>query len=129
MVKEYVDILFANEEEAKSFTNLEPKDACMKISEDVDIAIVKIGKEGAYIKAKGQDMVHAPAFKANSIDTTGAGDSYASGFLYGYTNGASHYNSSRIGALIAGKVIEHIGAKMPEAQWEAIRPQIKEMLN
>jgi sugar/nucleoside kinase (ribokinase family) len=129
MVKEYVDILFANEEEAKSFTNLEPKEACLKISEDVDIAIVKIGKDGAYIKANDQELVHAPAFKANSIDTTGAGDSYASGFLYGYTNGASHYNSSRIGALIAGKVIEHMGAKMPEAQWEAIRPQIKEMLN
>ncbi len=128
MVEKHVDILFANEEEAKSFTNQDPKTACETIGEMVDIAVVKIGKDGAYIKAKGQEMVHAPAFKANNIDTTGAGDSYASGFLYGYIKNAELYNCSRIGALIAGKVIEHIGAKMPDSQWEAITPQVKDLL-
>ena len=129
MLAKYVDIVFANEEEAKSFTGLEPKEACEAIAKDVEIAVVKIGKEGAYIKEGNNEMIHAPAFKANSIDTTGAGDSYASGFLYGYTNGASHYNSSRIGALIAGNVIEHLGAKMPNQKWQEIMPEIKEMLN
>ena len=129
MVKEYVDIVFANEEEAKSFTGLEPKEACIAIAKEVKISVVKIGKEGAYIKEGNNDIIHAPAFKANSIDTTGAGDSYAAGFLYGYTNGASHYNSSRIGALIAGNIIENLGAKMPDETWNKIMPQIKEMLN
>ncbi|MBN2667683.1 MAG: adenosine kinase [Bacteroidales bacterium] len=128
MVKEYVDILFANEEESKAFTGLEPKSSCEEIAKSARIAVVKIGKEGAYIKAEGQDIVLAPAYTANSIDTTGAGDSYAAGFLYGYTNGASLYNSSRIGAKIASKVIEHIGAKMPETEWEAIRPEIQKLI-
>lgn len=128
MVTKYVDIVFANEKEAKSFTNLEPKEACAEISKDVLLSIVKIGKDGAYIKESNNEMIHAPAFKANSIDTTGAGDSYASGFLHGYTNGASHYNSSRIGALIAGNVIEHLGAKMPNKVWDSIMLEIKEML-
>lgn len=128
MVSKYVDIVFANEEEAKAFTNLEPKEACAAIAKDVKIAVVKIGKDGAYIKEGNNEMIHAPAFKANSIDTTGAGDSYASGFLYGYTHGASHYNSSRIGALIAGNVIEYLGAKMPDETWGKIMPEIKAML-
>lgn len=128
MVAEYVDILFANEEEAKSFTGLEPKAACEAIAKKVKISVVKIGKEGAYIKESDKEIVQAPAFNANSIDTTGAGDSYAAGFLYGYIHGASHYNCSRIGALIASKVIENIGAKMPNQEWDAIRPQIKELL-
>ena len=129
MVSKYVDIVFANEEEAKSFTNLEPREACTAIAKDVKISVVKIGKDGAYIQEGDNEMVHSPAFEANSIDTTGAGDSYAAGFLYGYTNGASHYNSSQIGALIAGNVIEHLGAKMPDETWNKIMPQIKEMLN
>lgn len=128
MVTKYVDIVFANEEEAKSFTGLEPKEACEAIAKNVKISVVKIGKDGAYIKEGNDEIILAPAFKANSIDTTGAGDSYAAGFLYGYTNGASHYNSSRIGALIAGNIIENLGAKMPNEQWNKIMPQIKEMI-
>lgn len=129
MVAEYVDILFANEEEAKSFTNMEPKEACAAIAKDVMISVVKIGKEGAYIQEGENEMVHAPAFKANSIDTTGAGDSYAAGFLFGYTQGASLYNCSRIGAKIAGNIIEHLGAKMPDEKWNEIMPDIKALLN
>ena len=129
MVNKYVDIVFANEEEAKSFTNLEPKEACAAIAKEVKISVVKVGKDGAYIQEGNNEMIHVPAFKANSIDTTGAGDSYAAGFLYGYTNGASHYNSSRIGALIAGNIIEYLGAKMPDETWNKIMPEIKEMLN
>ncbi len=129
IVKEYVDILFANEEEAKAYTNTDPKSACELIAKDVQIAVVKIGKEGAYIKEGEQEMILVPAFKADSKDTTGAGDSYAAGFLYGYINKAGHYNSSRIGALIAGKIIEHIGAKMPDSVWDNIQPEIKALLN
>ena len=91
--------------------------------------MVKIGKEGAYIQEGENEMVHAPAFKANSIDTTGAGDSYAAGFLYAYTQGASLYNCSRIGAKIAGNIIEHLGAKMPDEKWNEIMPEIKALLN
>ncbi len=129
MSAQYVDILFANEEESKSFTGLDPKAACEEIGKHVKISVVKIGQDGAYIKEQGKEMVHAPAFKASPIDTTGAGDSYASGFLYGYINGLTYYKSSLIGALIAGKVIEHMGAKMPHEVWDSIMPQIQKIAN
>jgi sugar/nucleoside kinase (ribokinase family) len=82
IIRNYVDIVFANEEEARAFTGKEPKDALIHISEHCDIAIVKIGKEGSYIQS-GDEYVNVKPILANCIDTTGAGDLYAAGFLYG----------------------------------------------
>ena len=73
MVKKYVDILFANEEEAKAFTGLEPDAALAKISDFTEIAIVKIGKKGALIQS-GAEKVAVEAIGQKVIDTTGAGD-------------------------------------------------------
>lgn len=112
-MKEYVDIVFANEEEAKAFTGKNPKEALNEMSEYCQYAIVKVGKEGSLIKHKHK-IYEIPAIKANSIDTTGAGDWYASGFLYGICNGLSIETSGKIAALLAGNVIEHIGAKIPQ---------------
>lgn len=76
----FVDIVFANEEEAKSLTGFEPEKALEKIADACEIAVVKIGAKGSLIKA-GPEIVHVPAPKVNSIDTTGAGDIYAAGFI------------------------------------------------
>ena len=82
IVKEYVDIVFANEEEAKAFTGKEPREALDAIAEMTDIAVVKIGSKGSMVK-RGDKVYTAGVIKANSIDTTGAGDLYAAGFIYG----------------------------------------------
>lgn len=116
IVKQYVDIVFANEEEAKSFTGLEPLDALHAIGQHCTTAIVKVGKQGSHIKHDGQ-VYRIGVVNAQSIDTTGAGDLYASGYLFGYVNGYSPDICGQIGSMLAGTVIEHVGAKIPESKW------------
>ncbi len=120
MTRKYVDILFANEEEAKAFTGLEPEPALHKISEDVGISVVKTGGKGSMIK-QGDTVVHIEPVKANPIDTTGAGDIYASGFLWGYLNGLGFEKAGYAGSLLASAVIEVIGAKFDDKKWNEIK--------
>ncbi len=126
IVAEYVDILFANEEEAKSFTSKEPREALDEIAKIVDIAVVKIGKNGSLIKSDGKDY-KVDIIPAKSQDTTGAGDLYAAGFLYGLSKGLSLDKCGKIGTVLGGKVIEGIGAKIDEKRWEEAKNMIKEI--
>lgn len=123
MVREYVDILFANEEEAKAFTGKEPEAAVKEIAEMCDIAVVKIGEKGSLIRSDGNSYT-AGIIKANCMDTTGAGDLYAAGFLYGLAQGRSLEECGKLGAVLGGNVIEVIGAKMDDARWEKIKSSI-----
>jgi len=126
IIEEYVDIVFANEEEAKAFTGLAPEKALENISKDCSIAIVKLGEKGSIIQRKSEKFT-VPAIKANCIDTTGAGDLYASGFLYGLTKQYDLEACGRLGSLLAGNVIEVIGAKMDEKRWESIHSEISKL--
>jgi len=110
-VKTYADIVFVNEDEAKALTELEPSDAVHEIAKMVDIAIVKIGKEGSFIK-QGEMLYKIEGFKANAVDTTGAGDMYAAGFLFGLTKGYELDKCGKIGSYAASKIVEIIGARM-----------------
>lgn len=125
LVAKYVDVVFANEEEAQSFTGKEAVKAVEHIAEMCDVAIVKVGKEGSYIKsvAEGQ-LHHVPATVSNVLDTTGAGDLYASGFLFGFTSGYPLDVCGKIGSIVAGNVVEVMGAKMEESRWSVIKNEI-----
>ena len=116
----YVDIVFANEEEAKSLLNLEPEQALEKLAEQVEIAIVKVGADGSWIQ-RGDDKQFVPAMKVNCVDTTGAGDLYASGFIYGLIKDLSLQDAGKIGTLLAGNVIQVMGPKMDNAKWDELR--------
>lgn len=124
IINKYVDIVFANEEEAKSFTGKEPEEAIIKIAEMSNIAIVKTGANGSLVK-QNEDIIQIKAVKANCIDTTGAGDLYASGFLYGLTQNLPLEKCGAIGSVLAGKVIELIGAKLHSRAWEEAKKSIK----
>lgn len=124
MVEKYVDIVFANEEEAKAFTGLEPEEALEKISSMVEIAIVKVGKEGSFIKS-GNEKLKIGVIDATVIDTTGAGDLYAAGFLHGIVNNKGFEYSGKLGALLAGTVIQNIGAKISDENWDTIYSKIE----
>ncbi len=126
MIETYVDILFANEEEAKAFTGKSPEESLHEIAKLVDIAVVKIGSKGSMIKRQNE-VVNIGVIKVNSIDTTGAGDLYAAGFLYGLAKGLSLDKCGQIGALLSGKVIEVVGPKMEEKTWSEILKMIKEI--
>ena len=116
LLRDYVDIIFANEEEAKASTGVEQIEALHKLSEDCVIAIVKVGKDGSYIKMNGEVTAIAPV-DANRVDTTGAGDIYASGFLYGYVNDYSALKSGNLASYLSARLIEYIGAKLPDEEW------------
>ncbi|MDA3944070.1 MAG: adenosine kinase [Bacteroidetes bacterium] len=123
-----IDMVFANEEESKALTGLAPEAALDHIAEHCETAIVKIGKEGSLIKHQGETW-HIKPIPAKAIDTTGAGDMYASGFLYGIANGLSIEQAGRIGSLLAGNVIEVMGAKMDESRWQQIRLQLQTIMS
>ncbi len=126
LVEEYVDIVFANEEEAKAFTGKEPDEALNVISDFCNISIVKIGPKGSMIKKK--DQIHTIGIiQANSIDTTGAGDMYAAGFLYGFFNNMPLEKCGQIGAILAGNVIQVVGSKIDETTWVNIRTLIRKV--
>lgn len=126
LVDKYVDILFANEEEAKAFTGKEPEEALEMISKVCDIAIVKVGEDGSFIK-KGVFKHEEGVIKVKPIDSTGAGDNYAAGFLYGIMNNWDLAKCAKAGAILAGNVIEVIGATMDEKRWERIKTEIKKL--
>ncbi|WP_346861454.1 adenosine kinase [uncultured Draconibacterium sp.] len=127
LIKNYVDIVFANEEEAKSFTGLEPEDALHEISKNCELTIVKVGKEGSMIK-RGDELVKVGVIPAKALDTTGAGDAYSAGFFYGLTNGYSLDVCGKIAALVSGKVVEVMGPNLPDTQWPEIHKEIEKIV-
>jgi sugar/nucleoside kinase (ribokinase family) len=122
----YIDVVFANEDEAKAFTGKSPEKALDEIATMCNIAVVKIGKNGSLIK-QGNDVYRVGAIPASVIDTTGAGDLFAAGFLYGLVKGLSLDKCGHIGALLAGKVIEVMGAKINDGVWDNIKMGVKKI--
>jgi sugar/nucleoside kinase (ribokinase family) len=128
IIEKYTDIIFANEEESRAFTALEPESALHRLSEVSEIAVVKIGKEGSWIK-RGEEILKVGTMKVNCIDTTGAGDLYASGFLFGYASDLSLDNCGLLGSMLAGHVISITGARMDDQMWEEIKSSNLSLFN
>ncbi len=126
MVKNYVDIVFANEEESKAFTGKEPEEALDDIARLTDIAVVKVGSKGSMVK-QGETVTKISPIKARAVDTTGAGDLYASGFLYGLANDLGFEKAGYVGSLLSGTVIEVVGAKFGEEKWNEIRDKVNKL--
>ncbi len=128
IITKYIDVVFANEEEAKAFTGKDAEEAVEEIAKICEIAVVKIGKHGSLIQHGGTLTKISPV-KAKVIDTTGAGDLYAAGFLYGLSKGLPLYKCGEAGSLLSGKVIEVIGAKIPAESWVELREKINDIIN
>jgi sugar/nucleoside kinase (ribokinase family) len=124
IIREYVDIVFANEEEATSLTGKEPEDALHEIAEMCSIAVVKLGAQGSLIQS-GDRVIRIDAIPAKSIDSTGAGDIYAAGFLYALTENLDLEVAGKIGSLLAGNVVETMGAKISSETWNKLLPQVE----
>lgn len=123
MISEYVDILFANEEEIRSLTGKSPEKGATEARELCDLVIIKLGAEGSFCVCD-EGLVRVGVRPSRVIDTTGAGDLYAAGFIYGHLKGLSAETCGQMGAILAGRVIELIGAKMDESHWENLRREI-----
>lgn len=120
LVDNYIDIVFANEEEAKSFTGMQPEAALENLAARCDIAIVKVGEKGALVQ-QGNQKWHIPAIETTVVDTTGAGDYFAAGFLAGLAKGCNLGKCGMIGAVMAGEIVKVVGAELEDSLWDEIK--------
>jgi len=110
-IRAYVDIVFANEVEVMSLYESDSFEAAAKaMADDVKLAALTRSEKGSVV-VSGSERKAVDAVTANVVDTTGAGDLYAAGFLYGFTQGSSLERAARIGGICAGEVISHLGAR------------------
>lgn len=126
IVAEFVDILIANEDEARVFTgHTDETKAIQALAEKSEIAVLKVGKRGSFVCHAGEITAISPKTgDAKEIqDTTGAGDLWASGFLFGLVNGYSLEKCGQLGSLCGYEVCRVIGANIPPEGWERIRKQ------
>jgi sugar/nucleoside kinase (ribokinase family) len=112
LVQNHVDILFANEEEIKALYQVDNFDAALdRARGQCEIAALTRSEKGSVIVSSEGVIVIDPEKVEEVIDTTGAGDAYAAGFLYGYTQGRDLRACGRLGSALAAEVISHYGAR------------------
>jgi sugar/nucleoside kinase (ribokinase family) len=112
LVKNHVDILFANEHEICSLWQVDDFDAALQATRGhCEVAALTRSEKGSVILGDGEIHVVDAAKVVKVVDTTGAGDLYAAGFLYGLTGGRGLYECGRIASLAAAEAISHFGAR------------------
>jgi len=124
ILRDYADIVFANREEACAFAQTTDEgEALSRLGGFCPVAAVKLGAQGSLLR-RGNDVVRVTAKRAQAIDTTGAGDYWAAGFLYGSLNGKSLPDAGRLGSILAAAVVEQVGAGIPDAKWPGVRREL-----
>ncbi len=115
-----IDVLLANEDEAHAYTGLGESESLEKFVEKVPIAVVKRGARGALV-GSGKDRVEVSAHPVKALDTTGAGDLWASGFIYGLNHELGLENAANLGSRIGSEVVQVLGAVIPPEGWGRVR--------
>jgi sugar/nucleoside kinase (ribokinase family) len=109
-----VDLLFCNEDEAKMFTKTETvEDACAALSDRVGGFVVTCGADGARVK-DGGDLIQAPGFKVDAVDTNGAGDSFAGAYLAAVTNGYTTEQAAKLATYVSSRVVSKYGPRFED---------------
>jgi sugar/nucleoside kinase (ribokinase family) len=118
-----VDLVFANEAELHSLYQTSDFDTALKqLRADVGLGVVTRSEKGCVV-ASTDGVTAVPAFPIDKmVDTTGAGDLFAAGFLFGLVRGVGYENAGKLGALAAAEVIQHIGAR-PQASLKDLAQQ------
>lgn len=112
MLRDDIDIVLANAQETKILTGKELEKGIKELGELCSIAVVKNGGMDTLISNKGK-ILSIPSFESEVVDTTGAGDNFAAGFIYGLISGYPVEKCGRIASFVASKTIEKIGAQAP----------------
>jgi len=123
LLKNDVNIVFSNALEAERLLGTDAKTACMYLAELCEYAIVTNGKNGCYLAHKGE-ITHVPANHVDVVDTTGAGDVFSAGVLYGIKNGLSMKECGEIGTRLASEVIQIVGNEIPQEKWDVLIPRL-----
>ncbi|MDX1934576.1 MAG: adenosine kinase [Capsulimonadales bacterium] len=121
LLREHVDVVFSNAEEARGMTGeSEVERAARKLAElSGGIAVVTKDRSGSLI-VEGETVYEIPVYPVEAVDTTGAGDMYAAGVLYGLTQGLPLPVAGRIGAYAAAQVVAKLGPRLESIDAEAI---------
>lgn len=122
ILKSYIDIIIANEDEAREYTGKEHAESLKIFKELAEMAIVKLGADGVLIAYQDEET-HVPGTPVEAIDTTGAGDLWASGFLYGLTQGHDIETAARLGHRMGSEVVQVVGAVIPDQVYDDIKAQ------
>ena len=113
VARDYADIIFVNEDEAKVFTGKEREEALWEIYNMCEFAVVKLGADGSLIETN-DTVYRIPSYRTDVVNTNGAGDMYAAGVLYGIASGMRPDRSGKIGSYMSSKVVSQVGARLPE---------------
>lgn len=125
LLEHYVDIIFANQEEVFALTGEKNEEAaCDLLGELCETAVVLMGQQGCWVK-RGKEKLHCPAYPVRPLDTTGAGDLFASGFLHGYVRGYPMDICAHYGAIAGRAVVQVMGPIIPHEAWQEIYDQLK----
>jgi sugar/nucleoside kinase (ribokinase family) len=112
LLREHVDIVVGNDQEAQALTDTAtPREALAALCEMCDTAVVTMDCRGSLISTKGQ-VWDIPVCKTCAVDTTGAGDMYAAGLLFGLTRGLSIEATGRLASYVAAKVVASLGPRL-----------------
>lgn len=126
LISQYIHTVFANEEEALALTGMEPEEAVVEIAKWCRLAIVKIGKSGSFI-CNGKETIKIESVPTDAVDSTGAGDNYAAGFLYGYTRNLDLRKCGDIASLVASYSVETFGPRIPDLKWQKLMNLVNEI--
>ena len=122
LVADQVDILFANEHEALALYEVDAFDEALAAARaDVEVAVITRGPAGSVV-ARGDELVEVDAHPVEVVDTTGAGDLYAAGFLFGFTQDRSLDECGRLGSIAASAVLGHTGPRPGVSLRQLITP-------
>ena len=126
LIHDYVDILIANEDEARAYTGISDETKSLEVlSKKAKIAVLKVGKRGSMISAGGTVTIVSRIGDGTAIDTTGAGDLWAAGFLYGLVNNYSTEMCGKLASACGYEVCQVMGAAIPPDGWQRIRDIMK----
>lgn len=122
LVEKYVDILIANEDEAEAYCGSRDVGLALEaLSRSAEIGVLKVGSRGSYISHGGTTIAVKPMGDGNALDTTGAGDLWAAGFLFGLVEGYPLEKCGELGSACGYEVCQVIGANIADDGWERIR--------
>ncbi|MEN9826854.1 MAG: hypothetical protein RI953_2599 [Pseudomonadota bacterium] len=113
LFKSHVSLVFANAQEAEMLVGCTGQKAALTLGEQVELAVVKDGAQGAWICHRGEAL-HIPTRQVNVVDTTGAGDLFAGGFLLGLVRGRSLKTCGELGTLLASDTVTHMGVRLTQ---------------
>lgn len=126
LLRDYCTVVFANEDEARALFGADVglDAAALELAKLCKIGVVKLGAKGSLIASEGKVTKVAPVLADKVVDTTGAGDYWAAGFLHGWLKGDPFERCGHLGSVLGAEIVQVIGASLDDAAWTRIREHV-----